>query len=151
MIQRKQTLFLLVAFVATLACLCLPIGLFEPASMGGNIVLYNLGVRDANGMLGLGNVPLFTFLMLTCIITLAAIFLYSKRKLQAKLCYWCCVFDMAWYAYLAFCVFNQYAVCGSFRPALGICLPLIALIFCLMARRGIMADERLVKAADRIR
>ncbi|MDE5571704.1 MAG: DUF4293 domain-containing protein, partial [Prevotella sp.] len=31
------------------------------------------------------------------------------------------------------------------------CLPLIAAILCFMARRGVIADEKLVRAADRIR
>ena len=30
-------------------------------------------------------------------------------------------------------------------------LPIIAAIFCLLARRGIIADEKLVRAADRLR
>lgn len=151
MIQRKQTLFLLAAFVITVLCLCLPIGMFEPTGMGGNTGLYNLGVRDANGILNFSNVALFIFLSLACIIVLVTIFLYNNRRLQAKFCYWVCVFEMAWYVYLAFCIFNQYATQGVFHPEWGICLPLIALVFCLMAHRGIMADERLVKAADRIR
>ena len=151
MIQRKHTLFLLAAFAATLLCLFLPIGLFEPAGMGANTMLYNLGVRDANGMLAFTNMPLFIFLAFAGIIALTTVFLYRNRKLQAKLCAWCCVLHAAWYVYLAFCVFNQYAESGRFLPKIGACLPLIACILCLMARRGVVADERLVKAADRIR
>ena len=39
----------------------------------------------------------------------------------------------------------------TFRPGLALCTPIIAMIFLLLAHKGIMDDERLVRAADRIR
>ena len=42
MIQRKQSVFLLLAFIASVVCLCLRIGDIEPAGMGVGFKLYNL-------------------------------------------------------------------------------------------------------------
>lgn len=152
MIQRKQTLFLLAALVASIVCLCYPVGGFEPKGMGVGPVLFNIGLRDANGVFDFGNCALFALLVVTCPISIAAIFLYHKRKLQAKLCWWNVALDVAWYAYLGYYVlYGNTLTDVSFHPAIGLCLPLIAIIFYVMAHRGIMHDEKLVRAADRIR
>lgn len=42
MIQRKQSVFLLLAFIASVVCLCLRIGDIEPAGMGVGFKLYNI-------------------------------------------------------------------------------------------------------------
>lgn len=49
MIQRKQSLFLLLAFIATVVCLCLPIAEITPMGMGGSIKLYNLCIITSAG------------------------------------------------------------------------------------------------------
>ena len=49
MIQRKQSVFLLIAFIASVVCLCLPIGSFEPQAMGVSFKMYNLMVMLGTG------------------------------------------------------------------------------------------------------
>ena len=49
MIQRKQTVFLFIALLVTIACLCLPVGSFEPKGMGAENQLMNLWLSDADG------------------------------------------------------------------------------------------------------
>lgn len=50
MIQRKQTLFLLIAVIAAVICLCLPLGEFAAGNvMGGKSVLYNLWITRPDG------------------------------------------------------------------------------------------------------
>ena len=39
--QRKQTVFMVLAIAFTIACLCLPLGYFEPKGMGLNADLFN--------------------------------------------------------------------------------------------------------------
>ena len=43
MIQRKQTLFLIVAFICYALCLFFPIATIASKTMGGDSLLYNLG------------------------------------------------------------------------------------------------------------
>ena len=152
MIQRKQTLFLLVALILNVVCLCFPIGSFEPMGMGISPVLFNIGLKDATGILHFNSCVLFMFLVITSVLSITAIFLYKKRKLQSKLCWWSFSFSLGWYAYLSFFVFNEMETMGSHvHPSFGICLPLIAIILYLMANQGIIRDDKLVRAADRIR
>ena len=97
MIQRKQTVFLFLALLTTIACLCLPVGSFEPKGMGAESMLMNLWISDANGGKDFNVWALFAILLVTCPINLVA-------------------FILLW-----------------------------------LARHSILADEALVRAADRIR
>ena len=116
MIQRKQTVFLLIAVIL--------------------------------GMVHLQAWSLFAVQMLASAISLIAIFLFKRRPLQATLSLVAIVVNIAWYVVLA--VLIQQGKLAETLP-LTASLPIIAAIFCLLARRGIIADEKLVRAADRLR
>ena len=51
MIQRKQTIFLLIALVLNIVCLCLPVGRFVSQTMGADATLTNLWIRMSEGSL----------------------------------------------------------------------------------------------------
>ena len=87
MIQRKQTLFLLFAVIAIAICLFLPIASIAAKTMGGDTMVYNLGVVGEAGMqISTTCVPLFLLLAVSAIIALVNIFLYKNLKLQKSLC-----------------------------------------------------------------
>jgi 4-hydroxybenzoate polyprenyltransferase len=92
--------------------------------------------------------PLFLIQIFASAVSLITIFLYKNRPRQAVLCLVSILADFAWYIVLA--VLIQQGQQPTALP-LTACLPLIAAILCFMARRAILADEKLVKAADRIR
>lgn len=149
MIQRKQTIYLLLSVLALIVCLCLPIGQLEPKGMGMPVVWYNLGlVRDQAIQ---ARPILFADLVVAGILAFAAIFLYKRRKLQAKLCTASMVLCMAWYAYYAFVVLNEFQTGGAFSFQFAACLPFVACVLLFMARQGVVADEKLVRSMDRIR
>jgi hypothetical protein len=150
MIQRKQTVFLLLALLALIACLCLPIGAVEPKGMGVSTVWYNAGLATGQGFQV--HPILFVDLVLTGALSLTAIFLYRRRQMQAHLCTAGVVLCVVWYAFYAAVVYTGRILPeGTFHPQFAVCLPLVAIILLLMARRGIMADEKLVRSMDRIR
>ena len=152
MIQRKQTVFLLLALIVTLVCLCLPVGKFVPQTMGVDMPMYNLWLVDGNGGHDFSVWPTFAILLITCPLALAAIFLYKNRKLQGKFCVLNILLLIGWYLLY---IFNVKTVGdaqnASFHVAFAACLPLISLILHVMALRGIRADEALIKSMDRIR
>lgn len=115
MIQRKQTLFLLIAVIL--------------------------------GMVHFQSWVLFGMQILASAISLIAIFLFKRRPMQANLCLAAILVNLAWYVALA--VTMQQGAAESLP--ITVCMPIIAAILCLLARRGVMADEKLVKAADRLR
>lgn len=149
MIQRKQTIYLLLALAALIACLCLPIGRIEPRAMGVDSVWYNMGLfRDGAFT---ARPMLFVDLVVVGVLAFVDIFLYRKRKIQAQLCTVNILLTLAWYVYYAITVFSVFQTNGTFHFGFAACLPFVAIILFVMARRGIIADEKLVKSADRIR
>ena len=147
MIQRKQTLYLLAALIVTIVCLCLPIASLKASGMEVDSIVTNLWIHDNTGY-SFKTSPLFVLLHLTCPLTLLSIFKYHQRLFQAKLCVINAVLIIFWGAYYAF-FYATSAV--SITLHFATCLPVIALILHLMARHAILADEKLVRAADRIR
>ena len=149
MIQRKQTLYLLAALIVTLVCLCLPIARFVPQGMGTPMPMYNLWVVEGSGNHNFTPWPLFAVLLLTTPINVAAIFGYKNRKQQARFCAFCMLLIVGWYA--VYTVFSEVLHFGEFHVEWTAALPFVAMVFYFLARRGILADEALVRAADRIR
>lgn len=150
MIQRKQTVFLFLALLATIACLCLPVGSFEPQGMGIENQLMNLWINETNGGRNFSVWALFAILLVTCPINTFAIFDYHNRKRQARFCMFSMLMIIGWY--IVYGVFSQVLMPGfTFHVGFAACLPLIAFILLWLARHSILADEALVRAADRIR
>lgn len=156
MIQRIQTLFLLAAIVALVVCLCLPIGAFEPKGMGVMPLWYNLGIVN-NGVMKFYVVP-FILLAFAVIVALIDIFMALKKeemkqilKKQMKVCNLSIVFCLAWYVYYIIAALSTFQTLGSFRLKFAACLPLIAIVFFVLARHGMKADDELLRSEDRIR
>ena len=153
MIQRKQSLFLLVAFIAYLVCLFLPVAAIQPAGMGEVTMLHNLGtVSETAGLNFVATcLPLFLLLAISAILALVTIFMYKNRKLQMTLCSVILLFSLIWYADYALLLTGVVAlpgVEGNVQFKFAACLPLVAIILVAMARKGVSDDEKLVRAAD---
>lgn len=149
MIQRKQTVFLLLALIATVVSLCLPLGRWELPGMGVEPTLYNLASVDANGAYDFSYCYLFLLLALSSVLSLVTIFLFRNRKLQMTLCKVNLASIVLWYA--AFVFFVVFGSEMPFHQQFAAYLPFVAAVFVWLAHRGVVADEKLVRAADRIR
>jgi len=150
MIQRKQTIFLLLAVIASVVCLSMPIGRIEPVELGGDAyTFYNLFIKGSETVIY--KPLLFSMLLIEATVAFIDIFLYKKRVLQARLCTLCMGLIVVWYGIYALIATSAMTDITSFHAEFSACLPLVAVILLIMARRGIMADEKLVRAADRIR
>ena len=152
--QRIQTVYLLLAFILTVVCLCFPLGYFEPAAMGGNTVMYNLWNVMHDGTRDFGAVwPLFVLLLITCPLNLWAIISFKNRKFQVRLCTICVFLIFLWVCYGIGVVRGQNLGFESkFLPYyFNDLLPVLAFVFYMLARRGIIKDEKLVRSMDHIR
>ena len=152
MIQRKQTLFLLLAVVAAIACLCLPLGVFATGStLGGKAVMYNLWIANPDGTHNFSVWALFAILLITCPISLVAIFSYKNRMVQSRFCMFNILLALGWYIVFAAMALNTGGAAGDFRVSIAAALPAVSMLLHFMARKAILADEALVRSADRIR
>lgn len=151
MLQRKQSLFLLLSLICALVCLCLPIGTIAPiTSMGTDLIVNNLGLKGASFSSYMGW-PLYAVLVLNCALCVITIFLYKNRTLQMKFCSIQIVLYGIWYVYYIYSVLETFPVLGIFKMNWSVSLPLVSIILCAMAHKGIKNDEELVRSADRIR
>ncbi len=156
MIQRKQTLFLLLAVIASVFCLFLPIASFQPVGMGGETAIHCLGTVSGETGLQIDAtcVPLFVLCALSAVLSLVTIFMYKNRKLQLNLCAINLLFSVLWYidyALMLLGIVGLENAEGKAQVSFAACLPLVAIILVALARKGVNDDEKLVRAADRIR
>ncbi len=152
MIQRKQTLFLIIALVLDIVCLCLPIGRLHFQGMEADALMTNLWIQMADGSRQFTVWYLFVLLLLACPVTLWAIFSYKNRLFQMRLCLLCMLLTALWYA--GFCAVKFILapeMAADVQPAVAFVLPFVSLVFYYLARRGVKADEALVRSMDRIR
>lgn len=152
MIQRIQSIYLLAGVVLSVICLCLPIGIFQSANTI-TAHLYNLCSVQVVGGVNFDQWALFAVLILSASIGTYAIFAFHNRIVQARLCLFSVLLIVGWY--ILYFVFGKLlkgdADGVTFTPSLSAILPALSLVFYVLARRRIKADERLVRAADRIR
>ena len=149
MIQRIQSVYLLLVTVLTVICMCSPVG---SIIAGTNEIseFGNLCITMPDGTKDYAPWALFAILLLVSIISFGTIFLFKKRMLQIRLTIFSSVVLIGYYLALVAYLFMM-AEDTTFSASWTICLPFAALILNWLAIRGIGADEALVKAYDRLR
>ena len=88
MLNRKHTIYMSVALVLAIICLWLPVATVHivDEKWSGFLVMTNLTMTNSEGGLDLSVWPMFVVLLLTCPITIIAIFIYKKRMLRTVVC-----------------------------------------------------------------
>lgn len=152
MIQRIQSVYLLLATILLVAALCLPVGEFIGADGVTAHVFKPLGVTLADGTFH-STWGLFGILLLSAVITLGTIFLFRNRMLQVRMTIFASLLLVGFY--IAFLVFmfalKKDLEASSFQLGWGLCLPAVSIILNYLSFRAIYRDELMVKAADRLR
>lgn len=138
MIQRRQTLWLLLATIAALLSFMFPFATGK--GLVGGIEKDMVIKADSH------------FFLLVCtgasmILSAAIIFLYKNRKLQWQLC----LGGLLLSAIIIFLFITQQKKLSSSTLALFSVLPFLVLAGYYMAFRDIRKDEKLVKNLDKLR
>ena len=159
MIQRIQTLYLLLATVLAVVCMASCIGYYflEDGERVGQ--LFNLGCwlcsLDGSYLSTKGGSwALFVILLIESTLSLLNIFLFKYRALQMRVCTFCMILLVGWYATYGFFVWyflGSFQSEASFKVSVWASLPLVSLILLYLAFRGILKDEKLVRSLDRLR
>ena len=151
MIQRIQSLYLLVSTILGVVCLSLSLGRFS-TEQGERIAdLFNLWVKTAEtGEYSFSPWALFALLLVVTTLTFLAIFLYKSRALQMRTLSLCIVLLIGYYAYFVFFVLMSRGE-TSFIPSPTAALPFVCIVLDYLAFRGILKDELLVRSLDRLR
>ena len=155
MIQRIQTLYLLLAAVLMSLTLFLPLATIW---QGGNEIIIKAWFAD--GTVGFkAPLPLYLGIILSVATALpfVTIFLYKKRMTQIRLCVSEIVLLLGSAAFIALYCYRMCDVLAELMQELNFTLgfaalmPVVAIIPMVLAIRGIAKDEALVRSLDRIR
>lgn len=139
MIQRIQTIYLFLATIASFVMALAPLG-----------AIINKETLEQSLFGGQQALPLLILGGLTGIIAFASIFMFKNRKLQLNIVRFNAVLIGIFIgACIFYLVINTVTKIDLPRPA--IVFPLFALFFNILAMRGIIADEKLIKSMDRLR
>lgn len=154
MIQRIQTLYLLLATALLAVTVFTPIALF--VADGAEMTLSAFEFSDAAHECVQSTLWLGIVLSASALLPLIIIFLYKHRQLQIRLCGAELVlllgdiaFIVIYYMLSARTIANFEFSAASLR--LGAVMPLVAIVLVAMAMRAVFRDELLVRSLDRIR
>ena len=155
MIQRIQTLYLLLATALMSLTLFLPLA---PIWEGGNEMVVKAFFAD--GEMGFkAPLPIYMGIVLTAatLLPLVTIFLFKKRLVQIRLCVSAIVLLLgsagfiALYCYRLCDVLSEMFTNLNFTLGFASLMPVVTIIPVVLAIRGIAKDEALVRSLDRIR
>lgn len=150
MLQRIQTVYLLLASALMLVAAITPLATFY---LNGHPVVFEaIGLYQGKEMLS-STWGLFALGAISSLIALLTVFLYKTRMLQIRLTVFNIIVMVGFYAYLAFLMFRVNPESGLqfHKIGVGIIMPIIAIIFSYLAIRKIGADEILVRSLNRLR
>ncbi|MBR4500185.1 MAG: DUF4293 domain-containing protein [Paludibacteraceae bacterium] len=149
MIQRIQTVYLLLIVALGIALIFLPVlQLVTPEE--ADLQVWELRATGGAPLQGLWGLLVTTALI--PLLALIDIFLYKKRILQARLNIFLAMLCLGYYGVLAIYVWQAKLALGvDWHVLPWASFPLVCFVLTLMATRRILKDEALVRAADRIR
>lgn len=139
MIQRIQTLWLFLAALVMATLFYFPVYKFNAmqlVSIGNNFLAIILAA-------------------LSIALSLLTVFNFKKRKNQISLCWLNMLVCIGLLAWLFYTIDNAQSlpqnsnISGYYR--IGAFIPLIVIILLFLAKSGIKKDDKLIKAADRLR
>lgn len=149
MIQRIQSVYLLIVAILSVIVISNPVGTF--IGTDNSITEFtNLSLVFQDGTESYEPWALFAIQMISAIISLVTIFMYRKRMLQIRLSLFNIILAVGYYATMITFVFMLKGE-STFVPSWVVCLPFVGIVLDWLAIRAIGKDEMLVKAYERLR
>lgn len=160
MIQRIQTVYLLLAVILCLSSLLATVGVWADATNGavaaqfGNFALSSPVLKGVAGPYALG-----VLLCLVAAIDLVAVFLFHFRMRQLRLVIFSQILLVGYvlaYAFFAWLYGQKLSLAlptidFSFRLRLMAVMPIVVFVLNALAIHGIRKDEALIRSLDRLR
>ena len=165
MIQRKQTLYMLVAVVCMTIFTFAKMFTFNAADSSMTLYTYGysiqeMGAEPVSQLLNLRAVCMVLLAAISTLLMAVNIFLFKKRELQLSLLmsqYALLVGIIGYGVYYVWSFSSIYAESiadGSALtnvPGWSLCLPVVTLVMNFLAVRGVASDIALLRSVDRIR
>lgn len=153
MIQRIQTVFLLIATILLVLVATLP--LVELLGTASEAV-YELGFKgltsETADKVVFNSLPLSILIALCLIVTVATIFLFKKRMIQIRLCIINIVLLVGLNGLMLYYIREaQKFLHANASYSVIFIFPLVSAILTFLALRAIARDEALIRSLDRLR
>ncbi|MDR3261052.1 MAG: DUF4293 domain-containing protein [Tannerella sp.] len=152
MLQRIQTVYLLLIAALTTAMLFLPLAVVQSEGVSYTFDALGLHTVAAQPELAYSTWALFALPVVIALLALLTVFLYKNRILQIRLCLFNAILLVGFYGIFAFFLWNLSAQSDfHFSVRLALSFPFINLILDYLAIRNVGADETLVRSLHRLR
>lgn len=153
MIQRVQTLFLLIATIASVLMIVIPF--YQMIGPNDDVLkLYYTGLENVTrGEVIYRTLPLAVITVVTGLISFITILLFQRRTLQMRLCVYNILLIIAQFGLILFYYFslkNKFDA-GLTSFSFTAILPLVNIVLIFQAFRAIRRDDLLIKSYDRLR
>ena len=151
MIQRIQTVYLLLVAGCAVVCLSMPVGHFHQDGIEV-AEFYNLWLSMADGSKVFSPWAMFGLLLLAALVPFVAIFLFKRRMLQVRLSVFSGLILIGYYIVFGTFVYvfkSRYD--ADFTMNWTVAFPAVALILDYLAFRNIMKDELMIRSLNRLR
>ncbi len=145
MIQRIQSLYLLLVIIAYSLLFFFPIAIYN--NEAGDII-NTFSLLKITSVYSNATIPLIAAVIILILSVLVTIFLFKKRLLQIK------ITAIVLLAHMGFVVALFYSAGKIGYNAVydaGMYIALIPLVFLVLANRAIRKDEKMVRSTDRLR
>lgn len=157
MIQRIQSLFLFIVLACCAACYFMPFWNYTGTNPAYEYQVSLFAVTLVSGSAQnfyVGTLPIIVILSVSTILSLITLFYYKNRPMQLKLNNYNILMTVIftgtiflWIPYMIEEILPDAVRTWQY----GLLLPLISLVFLILAGNFIKKDEKLVKSADRLR
>ena len=155
MIQRIQTVYLLIVAVLFIALLFLPLAVVNSGGATFSFELIGLVSPAQPTEIAFSTWPLMGLAAIITLISVASVFLYKKRILQMRVCVYntliiigfCVLFGVYLWQMGKSAVFQDM----TYSIRIWASFPIISIILNYLAIRNIGADEALVRSLERLR
>ena len=162
MIQRRQTIFMLLSVIITALLFFMPLMSFNANDEVMRFTIF--GIKNPIETMSFSATYTWPLVVLTILMTVAplvTIFLYKKRELQVRLCRLNMLVNIIFIG-LVFIYYESDVMSVIFAVEndiytldvayfIGMAFPLVNLVLEILAIRGIKKDIELLKSVDRLR
>jgi len=158
MIQRIQTVYLALAAIAISLLFAFPLAQFfsETGAYVFSVTgLKNMVPGEPDAFKPIIFLPIIIVAVLIALLVIFTIFQYKNRSFQIKLTnigvLAAIILIMGIFFLYIPMIEKKINIVPDYSNAFGIYMPLVALVFLVMANRAIKRDDKLVRSADRLR
>lgn len=156
MIQRIQTVYLLLVFSLMLTLFFVPFAQFLGDGEQFQLTAWGIQSLTESGAMVLPTTYMGVLLTFCTALPLVTIFLYRWRWVQIRLCIVEMVFLVGQQVYMTYYICKMSRIVNtatthSVNYSLVDVLPVVCLVLIFFAYRGVVKDETLIKSLNRIR